>query len=82
MSELSSVGQDSARQSETEQHQQHQARPRRTGQGDKRSASVEEGWTKRNRVWHCPQNWTGVAGRAVLDSAEPGRIVQGQLGYG
>ena len=61
---------------------QHQARPRRTGQGDKRSASVEKGWTKRNKVWHCQQNWIGVAGRALLDSAEPGRIVQGQFGYG
>ena len=81
MSELSSVGQDSARQSEAEQHQSAPGEAEKDREGDKRSASVK-GWTKRNRVWHCQQNWTGVAGRAVLDSAEPGRIVQGPFGYG
>ena len=32
--------------------------------------------------WREGQGWTGVAGRAVMDNAEPGRIVQGQFGYG
>ena len=82
MSELSSVGQDSARQSETEQHQSAPGEAEKDRAGRQKVGQCLQGWTRRNRVWHCPQNWTGVAGRAVLDSAEPGRIAQGQFGYG
>ena len=57
---------------------QDQARPGRPGQADKRSFSVEQGWTRPNRAWRGQQNWTGAAGRAVLDSTQPVRIGLGQ----
>ena len=57
---------------------QDQARPGRSGQVDKRSVGVEQGWTRPNRAWHVQQNWTGSTGRAVLDSTEPVGIGLGQ----
>ena len=57
---------------------QDQARPGRSGQADKTSVSVEQGWTRPNRAWCGQQNWTGAAGRTVLDSTEPVRIGLGQ----
>ena len=74
------VGQDSARQSGTEQRETEP--PGRTGQGHEVSVCAGQDWAKPNRACHSQQNWTGAAGRAVLDSTWQGRIGQGQFGYG
>ena len=82
------AGQDSARQFGSGQRQPGQGGAGqgrevqdRTGRGHEGSVSAGQGWSSPG-TWHDQQNRTGAAGRAVLDSEGPGRIGQGQFGYG